>query len=56
MIEENEKLDLRSVLKFTEELKNDRLPDLRVECMHGKLKNNENRILWTDFLVEKLMC
>ena len=49
MIEENEKLDLRSVLKFTEELKNDRLPDLRVECMHGKLKNNEKQDIMDRF-------
>lgn len=49
------KTDLRSVLKFTEELQNDRLPSLRVECMHGKLKTTKNRILWTDFLMEKLM-
>ena len=49
MIEENEKLDLRSVLKFTEELQNDRLPSLRVECMHGKLKNNEKQDIMDRF-------
>lgn len=49
MIEENEKMDLRSVLKFTEELQNDRLKNLRVECIYGKMKNNEKQDIMDRF-------
>ncbi len=49
MIEENDKMELRSVLSYTEELKNEKLLGLRVECIHGKMKNNEKQYIMEEF-------
>ncbi|MBR4015284.1 MAG: ATP-dependent DNA helicase RecG [Anaerotignum sp.] len=42
MIEESEKLEVQSVLLYTEELQKE-LPDCRVACVHGKLKGKEKQ-------------
>ncbi|MGN1318148.1 MAG: ATP-dependent DNA helicase RecG [Lachnospirales bacterium] len=49
MIEENDKMELRSVLSYTEELKNQKLLGLKVECIHGKMKNDEKQDIMTRF-------
>ncbi len=43
MIEENDNTELRSVLTYTQELKDSIFPELRVECIHGKMKNDEKQ-------------
>lgn len=43
MIEENDKMELRSVLTYTQELKDIIFPELRVECIHGRMKNDEKQ-------------
>lgn len=42
MIEENEKMEVQSVLQYTEEL-TEELPHCRVACVHGKLKPKEKQ-------------
>lgn len=49
MIEENDKMELRSVLSYTQELKNEKLLGLRVECIHGKMKNDEKQSVMEEF-------
>lgn len=49
MIEENDKMELRSVLSYTEELRNQKLYGLRVECVHGKMKNDEKQAVMEAF-------
>lgn len=49
MIEENDKMELRSVLSYTEELDRNILPELNVRCVHGKMKNDEKQIIMEEF-------
>ncbi len=49
MIEENDKMELRSVLTYTAELKEVIFPGLRVECIHGRMKNDEKQEIMTLF-------
>jgi ATP-dependent DNA helicase RecG len=49
MIEENDKLELRAVENYTMELKTNHLRELRVEYVHGKMKNDEKQQLMTEF-------
>ncbi len=49
MIEENDNAELRSVLSYTEELKNDIFPELNIACVHGKLKNDEKQKIMERF-------
>lgn len=49
MIEENNKMELRSVLSYTDELDKNILPDLRVACVHGKMKNDEKQAVMDEF-------
>lgn len=49
MIEENDKMELRSVLSYTDELKNEKLTGLRIECIHGKMKNDEKQCVMEEF-------
>lgn len=49
MIEENNKTELRSVLSYTEELDRNILPELRVSCVHGKMKNDEKQLVMEEF-------
>lgn len=48
MIEENEKLEVQSVLNYTEELTGE-LPDCRVACVHGKMKAKEKQEIMDSF-------
>ena len=48
MIEENEKLEVQSVLNYTEELVKE-LPDCRVACVHGKMKAKEKQAIMDGF-------
>lgn len=49
MIEENDNMELRSVLSYTEELKENILPGLRIGCVHGKQKNDEKQAIMEEF-------
>ncbi len=49
MIEENDKMELRAVLSYTEELDRNILPDLSVSCVHGKMKNSEKQLVMEEF-------
>ncbi len=48
MIEESEKLEVQSVLQYTEELVEE-LPDCRVACVHGKMKAKEKQAVMDGF-------
>ena len=48
MIEENEKLEVQSVLQYTEELTRE-LSECRVACVHGKLKAKEKQAVMDAF-------
>lgn len=48
MIEESEKLEVQSVLQYTEELVKE-LPDCRVACVHGKMKAKEKQAIMDCF-------
>lgn len=48
MIEESEKLEVQSVLQYTEELVEE-LPDCRVACVHGKMKAKEKQAIMDGF-------
>nr|WP_294681699.1 ATP-dependent DNA helicase RecG [uncultured Anaerotignum sp.] len=48
MIEENEKLEVQSVLEYTEELV-EALPHCRVACVHGKMKAKEKQAVMDCF-------
>ncbi len=49
MIEEDDKSELKSVLAYTCELKEKIFPELRVECIHGKMKNEEKQEIMSLF-------
>ena len=48
MIEESEKLEVQSVLNYTEELVKE-LPECRVACVHGKMKVKEKQEIMDGF-------
>lgn len=49
MIEENDKMELRAVISYTEELERNIFPELRVCCIHGKMKNDEKQRIMNEF-------
>ncbi len=49
MIEENEKMELKAVLSYTEQLKNEVFTNYSVECIHGKMKNDEKQEIMDRF-------
>ncbi len=49
MIEENDKLELKDVLSYTEDLNRNIFPSLRVECVHGKMKNAQKQEIMESF-------
>lgn len=49
MIEENEKNELKAVLSYTEELKKEVFTSYSVECIHGKMKNDEKQDIMDRF-------
>ncbi len=53
LIEDSETLDLKSVLAFTEELKV-QFSEYQVECLHGKMKQEEKDVLMEAFSLNKI--
>lgn len=49
MIEENEKMELKAVLSYTKKLKTEIFLNYSVECIHGKMKNNEKQEIMDKF-------
>lgn len=49
MIEENEKLELKAVLSYTEKLKEEVFSNYSIECIHGKMKNDEKQEIMNRF-------
>jgi len=49
LVEESEKLNLKSVTQYAENLKNNILPDLKVAFLHGKMKPNEKEAIMNEF-------
>ena len=49
MIEENDKMELKAVLSYTDDLDRNILPELRVSCVHGKMKSTEKQIVMEEF-------
>ena len=41
LVEESDKVDLRAVTKTFEHLSRDVFPDLKVDCLHGRMKSLE---------------
>ncbi|WP_317366524.1 ATP-dependent DNA helicase RecG [uncultured Tyzzerella sp.] len=54
MIEENEKMELKAVLSYTEQLKNEIFINYSVECIHGKMKNAEKQEIMDNFYKGKI--
>ncbi len=54
MIEENDKAELRAVISYTQELAENILPELRVDCVHGKMKNDEKQKIMQEFAEGKI--
>lgn len=54
MIEENEKMELKAVLSYTEKLKTEIFLNYSVECIHGKMKNNEKQEIMDKFYKGKI--
>lgn len=53
MIEENEKLEVQSVLNYTEEL-TEKLPDCSIACVHGKMKPKEKQAVMDGFAARQI--
>lgn len=49
MIEENDKMELKSVLSYTEKLKEEIFKDYSIDCIHGKMKNEEKQYIMERF-------
>ncbi|WP_250278393.1 ATP-dependent DNA helicase RecG [[Clostridium] colinum] len=49
MIEENEKMELKAVLSYTQQLKEEVFLNYNIECIHGKMKNNEKQEIMEKF-------
>lgn len=49
LVEENEEIDAKSVMEIYETYKKEIFPDLRVEYLHGKMKQKEKDAIMEDF-------
>ncbi len=49
MIEENEKMEVQSVLSYTESLQQNQLKEYRVVCVHGKMKSKQKQEIMQSF-------
>ena len=49
MIEENEEMNLQSVIELTEKYKKQIFPNYRVECLYGKIKQKEKDSIMEEF-------
>ena len=59
LIEESDKIDLKSAMQVFEHLKNDVFPDRRVELLHGRMKQAERDMVMNDFknsAIDILVC
>lgn len=54
MIEENEKLELKAVIAYTEKLKSGDFKDYTIECIHGKMKSTVKQSIMNDFAKGKI--
>ncbi len=54
MIEENEEMNLQSVIELTEKYKKQIFPNYRVECLYGKMKQKEKDSIMEEFKNEKI--
>ena len=49
LIEESESIDLKAAIDVSEELKNRRLPNFKIQLIHGKLKKEERQKIMAEF-------
>ncbi len=49
LIEENEEMNVKSVIELTEKYKNQIFPNYRVECLYGKMKQKEKDHIMEEF-------
>ncbi len=49
LIEESESIDLKAAIDVCDELQNKRLPDFKVQLIHGKLRKEERQQIMTKF-------
>lgn len=49
MVEENDKMELKSVLSYTKELKDEIFAEFSVECIYGKMKGSEKQDIMDRF-------
>ncbi len=54
LIEPSDDLDVYSVTKIKEMLKNNYLSEFNIEALHGQLKNNEKNRIMSDFVNQKI--
>lgn len=54
LVEESEKLDLQSVLEFAKTLQEEVFPDLRVGCVHGRMKQKDKDTIMGAFACGEL--
>ena len=57
-LEDSDALNLKRAVEYTEQLRRD-LPELRIECLHGKMKNAEKDAVMNSFAdgkVDVLVC
>jgi ATP-dependent DNA helicase RecG len=49
LIEESESIDLKAAIDVTDELQNRRLPNFKIQLIHGKLKKEERQKIMAEF-------
>ena len=49
LIEESESIDLKAAIDVSDELKNRRLPNFKIQLIHGKLKKEERQKIMAEF-------
>lgn len=54
MIEEGENKELKAVIEYTEKLKNEVFFNIRIECIHGKMKNDAKQEIMKQFSEGKI--
>ena len=54
LIEENEEMNVKSVIELTEKYKNQIFPNYRVECLYGKMKQKEKDHIMEEFKEGKI--
>jgi len=54
LIEESESIDLKAAIDVTDELQNRRLPNFKIQLIHGKLKKEERQKIMAEFKNRKI--